>query len=540
MAAYVDRWLPNPFCTLSFGIGKSRNRSLTFSTHSTRKCIKNVNITQTSKTTIKFEIDLIYYPGTFSAGNPNLLEYGLHTAMSNQETRWIFLQFGYMSGSPYSGTSQQSPIYRGLITNVQTTVGENSVSYKVTGYGVDIALGNFLAVDTNIDKIIRKDTKADKFLRTVLLNDGKFVINGIAYNFKIVIQNGLNLNMNIYNMLVGYSMQSLNITEQYIGRPANMGVDTAALQAALKAASDATWNKVKYKLHFDSVKNENSEKSHLTNVNSMSVEEIDSKNQYSVFEAVELFSRILNSSVKDKKYNLKCIVEPFTNGYDSYDGTITIFDAGQPTSSKKTFFWGKWSNLAGYASNRNPVISWSCSYNATAMLFKGSSSASNLEEAQKLYANVNTDLEQSMQATGEITFNLVDNQTASVSETDYRSTVAQNIQFTSQLRVMQQVFDYPYKAVITVLGIPEPYQIARDRITVNVFVNGSPHHTTGEYMILGYSHSINSSGQFTTTYDLLKIPNRIASNESKIESFANEIENKKSIDELMTGYFSSK
>ena len=65
--------------------------------------------------------------------------------------------------------------------------------------------------------------------------------------------------------------------------------------------------------------------------------------------------------------------------------------------------------------------------------------------------------------------------------------------------------DYPYEASITVLGNPKPLIIGKDTIEVYVFVNGTEHFTSGEYLITGYNHSISSNGTFHTTYKLLKV-----------------------------------
>jgi hypothetical protein len=232
-----------------------------------------------------------------------------------------------------------------------------------------------------------------------------------------------------------------------------------------------------------------------------------------VYEAIEIINRLLNMNLAGKKYNIKCTIEPYSNN-SNYDGVIKIFDAGTPLTSKKVFYYGIWSQNKGFLSNKNPVVSWDCDYNATAKLFSGkrlsvSSKAGydNIESTYKdLAKTLNTEVELSLNDLGELQYNLTSSQTKSVGTTDYRVDVNQTTQYATVLDIIKNLLDYPYSATITVLGIADPpVEIARDTIDVYVYVNGTEHFTSGTYLITGCNHTINNSG-FHTTYNLIKIP----------------------------------
>lgn len=506
-------WLPTPYVTLSFGIGGSAIQSLTFTTLShlnSKKYITGGTITQTSKTTIKFDLSLVYYPGTFSVGDGNDLLVRLNLAMSNEKTRDIFLQFGYYSNSPYTGGAESSPIYKGLITNITSKVERNCVRYQISGYGEDLLFGFGWALDTTTDKYITKNTKIQDFLVSYLLNNGKLNYNGQNFNFNIIVDNLSFGSKKLIDLVMGTyeaSLQQINITNSYAGIPgwASQSVKASAYANAVKATNalkDEMWNKTKKKFTFRYLASTYLDRDNLLNTNSANIEQTLYKTQFSIFEVIEMFNRMLNSMTK-QNYEVRCFVEPYSNG-TNYDGTIVIYDVTKPLSSKKNFFWGRWSSTAGVLSNKNTVVSWSCDYNATAKLFSGKN-AGNLTDAQSLYKNLSTDIKLSISDNGDIIYELTSSQANAVGDTDYRLDVAQNTQYGVQLAALQKIFDYPYKATIEVLGICDAWQIARQRIKVYVYVNGVAHFTTGEYLILGYRHNVGVAN-FTTTYDLIKIP----------------------------------
>lgn len=63
---------------------------------------------------------------------------------------------------------------------------------------------------------------------------------------------------------------------------------------------------------------------------------------------------------------------------------------------------------------------------------------------------------------------------------------------------------YPYTATMTTLGIPEDIPIT-GLIQVNPIIYGQKHHSAGVYRIQTTSDTISAGGQFTTTWNLLKV-----------------------------------
>lgn len=63
---------------------------------------------------------------------------------------------------------------------------------------------------------------------------------------------------------------------------------------------------------------------------------------------------------------------------------------------------------------------------------------------------------------------------------------------------------YPYSATMTTLGIPEDIPIT-GFIQVNPLIYGQKHHSAGVYRIQTTSDNISAGGQFTTTWNLLKV-----------------------------------
>lgn len=539
------RWLPTPFVTISMGIGANAKSELIFTTLThlnPKKYISDVIITQTSNTTVKYTATLIYYPGTFSSGTnrygvPDVLESKLKLAIESKNTEKIYIQFGYYSNSPYTSEAETSPTYVGLITNIDSQVEQNYIKYQIEAYGVDIALGYFVTTDSGIDKSFDKDTNVKEFLVKILLNEGNIVVDSMNFNFDIVIED-INLDRTFWEILsegvedvhsaaYGAMIQreSDSIINSLTGRPTGNIADNTnqqinqRLQQLTNNIQDYFWNKIKKSLSFKNLTSNLIDKSNGTNLSTSNAEDTMDRNQFSAYEAVEILNRLLNYNILGKKYNLRCVIEPWYSNGGSYDGTIRIFNAVPNTLSKREFFWGSWSNSAGYLSNQNNVISWSCDYNSTALLF------SNNKFKTTIYGNINTDLELSLDEDGNVHYSLTSSQTEGTTNSDYKASIDYNTQYDMILSALNTVLDYPYKAEITVLGITDVFHIAKDTIKVNVFVNGAKHFTSGIYMITGYSHHI-SDASFTTTYQLIKIPEK--STLSDIESISKDILGKSS------------
>ena len=559
MSTLNGRWIPTPFVTISLGILGSAKSNLIFSTLtnlSNKKYISDVNIIQTSQTTVKYTVNLTYYPGTFNSGSkngvPDVLETRFKLAMESQETQKLYIEFGYRSNSPYTASEEKSPTYVGLITDMQSTVERNCIRYTIQGYGVDVALGYFITIDKDTNKYINKDTNIEKFIKETLLQNGNISVDTGTFRFNIEIED-VNLNKTFFELLLeglsdtssltygnAYQQMAESYYNQYAGipsanRPDNFNSVSDVESRIKSAANDLQeyyWNKIKNSLNVDPLCNSLLDKSIMINKSSANVEDSENRNQFSVYEVIEIINRMLNYNMNGKYYNLRCVVEPWFNG-SGYDGTIRIFNSTPNVLSKREFFWGSWSKSKGYLSNQNNVVKWECNYNSTAMLF------SNTKFKTSLYGNINTDLELTLDEDGNVHYNLISSQTESKGNTDYRASIDKNTQYDMVISAINTVLDYPYEATITVLGIPNPpLRIAKDTVKVNVFVNGSKHFTSGTYMVTGYSHQIGSNG-FTTTYNLIKIPNKATNNE--INKISSEIIDKQSatnptLDKAMSYY----
>jgi hypothetical protein len=547
MSTYNGTWIPTPYVIISMGMGKNAINTLTFTTLThlnKRKYVSDVNITQTSKTTVEYTVNLKYYPDTFSKGDPNFLETALNLAIRNESTRNIYITFGYQSNSPYTGKGESSHTYKGLITNMTSQVNENYITYTIKGYGCDVLLGYFFNIDKTIVKYIKMDTICQNFIKETLLHNGEITIDSQNYKFDIQFENvdlnksfgSLILNEGYWNNLADKLKDEQQgkasvSPEQIVGvaelnRLGNMTRYQPTLDVNqviqdnktyiinnVEKIKEKQWNKFKESINFDNLTNTYIDSENITNQTSADTSGITEKNQFSVYEAIEIINRLLNMNLAGKKYNIKCTIEPYSNN-SNYDGVIKIFDAGTPLTSKKVFYYGIWSQNKGFLSNKNPVVSWDCDYNATAKLFSGkrlsvSSKAGydNIESTYKdLAKTLNTEVELSLNDLGELQYNLTSSQTKSVGTTDYRVDVNQTTQYATVLDIIKNLLDYPYSATITVLGIADPpVEIARDTIDVYVYVNGTEHFTSGTYLITGCNHTINNSG-FHTTYNLIKIP----------------------------------
>ena len=210
MSTFNGRWIPTPFITISMGIGKAAKEQLIFTTLSRlnkKKYVVDVSITQTSHTTVEYTVNLVYYPNTFEKGSyANNLETKLNLAIRDENTRHLYMTFGYESNSPYSGSAESSPVYKGLITNMTSSVQQNFIKYTITGYGVDILQGAFASIDKSIDKLIKPDTVVKKFIKETVLNNGIITLDDIQYRFKIEIEDenlGIEDNSTFLDILVG-------------------------------------------------------------------------------------------------------------------------------------------------------------------------------------------------------------------------------------------------------------------------------------------------------------------------------------------------
>ena len=404
-----------------------------------------------------------------------------------------------------------------------------------------------------INKLIKPETMVSTFVKQTILNNGNITIDGVSYKFKIDWKLGTTINDTFLNLLIGNDYITSNDTsansaynEAYnqlveyeynkilIHAPSWADKATIRKQAESNATAQLKngtsdkftnisanydivvnklkmkkWNDIIKKIDFETLTNIYVDNITTTNFGSADKEGTTDKNQFSIYEAIEIINRLLNQNVNGVLYNIRCVIEPYSNDSLNYDGTIRIFNANDFISSDTKFYYGIWNPNSNF-SNNCTVISWDCDYNATAKIFSGKSlKGKNGNEISNAYSqlakNLNTDLELGLDEFGQLTSNLTSSQTKTVGTTDYRTEVTQNTQYAMMLNAIQNILDYPYEASITVLGNPKPFVIGVDTIEVYVLVNGTEHFTSGEYLITGYSHSISSSGQFHTTYKLLKV-----------------------------------
>lgn len=498
----MAKWLATPFVT--FTIGESGGFTFTTLGVGSRKIITAVNITQLSKTTIKYELSLDYYPETFSGGAPNQIELQFVRAMSDEKVRKTYLQFGYVSNSPYTSGGERSPRYEGLITNLTSKVDENHITYNITGYGCDVAINYFVTIDDEIGRTFNKDTKIKDYVKEVLLNNGSFSCNGTSFKFNIDIDDSfpnctlLDLFVfNNYHFDTGTSWIDTAMTASA------SGATTAAKASLSEEAIELLWNERREALsNFKTLTNYLTNNPMVQFSNSTNTNEDPESKQYSALDAVELINRIVNICTKGTATNYQCYIDPFAE--NGYDGIIRIINiSASKGNSKRIFYYGKWDS--GVLSTVPKVVSWSCDYNATAIMFGGKTAKSSAE-ANELYANLNTDVEIALDTFGVPDYSLTSSQTDGVPSVGEKTAFMQNKQYFSELAALQRVFNYPYEATLTVLGMPDAVQIAKDTIEVYVFVNGAPHHTSGTYLITGYSHQIVSgSNIFDTTFKLLRL-----------------------------------
>ena len=555
-----SRWVPTPFVTISMGTSKQQLIFTTLSRLNNKKYFTNINITQTSQTTVEYTVSLSYYPYTFGkASYATNLETRLNLAMQDDNLKNLYLTFGYESNSPYTGSAESSPVYVGLITNLTSQVHENYITYNLTGYGVDLLASAALSIDKRIDKLIKPHMNVQSFIRKDVLKNGKFTINDKSCNFKIEFDNSVPNNTFI-ELLLGtaptasqavknpttvLSMATLNSMGNQSRYNPQLNVQQVVTEtaAAINALRDKRWNDLIKSIDFDSLTNPYTDSVIVTNQGSADKEGTTDRNQFSVYETIEMLNRFLNINQQGIVYNLRCIVDPYSNNSGMYDGTIRIFNAGEKISSKRNFYYGIWNN-SGKLSNNCTVVSWNCDYNATAKIFSGNkvnskNAVENYSKLSNLAKNLNTDLELCLDDFGYLTGILTSSQTKDLQSSDYRLNVLQNTQYGYMLNAIQDVLDYPYEASITVLGITDTLKIGVDTINVYVFVNGTEHFTSGEYLITGYSHSISNSGTFHTTYKLLKVASSKGTAFNAVAKLKSIISEGKSASDAQTAYFSS-
>jgi hypothetical protein len=459
---------------------------------------------------------LQYTPPTFASGAPNLVELQMVEALSDNATRDIELCYGYVSNSPYTGGGETSPIYKGFLTNVESSVGENTVTYNVSGYGKEKAFDFFSSNEIDLYKEIKPTTNLQYFIKHNIFKNGKITAGNETYHFNIEIEGVPNITfweLLVVSMGLGDTDTGSTFLNTALAA-SNTGVRRASLYGDLYKwnsgqASEAMkdrWNKAKDKLNFKVLANDYFDTTANIIGDSATNNAGRDESKYSAFAALTLVNRLLNYySGSNFTYSIQ--------NYGSNDGTIRIFDMNKTQiNSKKVFTYGIWSG------SYPTVISWSCNYNATAKMYGYDNSGRNIqsyssaESMEALTQTIGSDLEQALSAEGEFEYGLINSQTQHIDITNDRTGVLQSAQYLATLQTLQNIFDYPYEATLTVLGIVDPFDIVKDTVEVVVCVNGAPHHTSGRYLVRGVSHNLISPSEvFTTTLQLIKLGNHSVS-----------------------------
>lgn len=494
--------------------------SFTYS-NKNRKLFKSITITQLSKSTVKYDIKLQYNPDTFSKGEANYIESMLHTLISDTQTvttadkehtlkhNYIYLRFGYIKNSPYTGGSQLSPYFAGLITNATSQVNENCVDYSISAYGCDCMWDN---------------------------TDKSFIFKNIDFlaPLNYVIKNILNES----KLLQEYDFESdsfPSIAELAGYKPNAMGFDLKRVKKELNDVFDKVLSnykengKVSVRASISTGYN-SSYGAGLAyrdiKLNSISSNKI-SANIMTMNDGLQMIVDFINACIVRNSSTNKsgiqgkiqlCILPYTTSTNTSKKGTIYLCDLLNTTLLENYVY--EYSNRPlknGLFNNRTngKVKGWSCTYSATAKLYSHKVSVSSDTTTADIESNMNTatlldSLVEDDVNTTDI-FGNVSNalRTGTTTVTGDRSASKGTVRLTKDLTKIQTVFDYPYDADITVLGNPTEVDLCKHHLIVNVLVNGDKHHTSGKYIIVGVSHSI-SDGFYTTSYKLVKYTNSIS------------------------------
>lgn len=154
------------------------------------------------------------------------------------------------------------------------------------------------------------------------------------------------------------------------------------------------------------------------------------------------------------------------------------------------------------------VLSWAPQYKGTAVIFND-----NYREKYLSTASEDKNKEMSefgVQSDGSYLVETIPNKTVlrNWAEQDYGRLYGSDFEDVIQdndtmLRKYNEITKYPYKATMTVLGLPVDYVVGA-HIMVNPYLNGQLHHTGGEYMVTSITDKVDGSG-FTTDLELVKV-----------------------------------
>lgn len=427
--------------------------------------ITNLSVEQLSLNYIKYTVNMQYNPSTFEAGTPNNLERFIQHRMSNGDYL-VTLKFGYESRSPYARTI--SPMYVGRLINFSTKVNIKSVDYTMEAIGMTS-------------------------------NEYGSLINGkISFNYKTNIKEFIESFNGSDELPETYGKHFVFKCDPNLGALQDFFDESMIPDVAPQAGTTAM----------------NLAYGFLYEVNDPDTNETKRLNAIYTFTVLSFLRCLVNKlnilcnkdDIKKSKmkgfhghqFVLAC--DYYSPGGGKY-GTISIVDTKDNVNRPSVpyvFNYGRVSK--GDSLNNHNVLNWSCDYNDTAAFYGG------IDKMSDSTAIINN-LKDSMETSGSIA--LINGGAANTSTDSNNATSSNIIQnylaSTDKLGEMKEIFNYPYEGTLEILGNPDPIDICHKTITVVPLINGTQHHTAGQYLVTGVTHNIDSNAFYTTTYKCIRV-----------------------------------
>lgn len=448
----------------------------------------SLSVEHLSRTVIKYTVNFQYNPKTFSRGSgagATGLEQKIKSIYDDPDKRQITIQFGYKSGSPYTGGEDKSPIYVGIIIDMKTTLQLNCINYTIVAYGQVTTLTSI-----KIPEGVQLDLK-DK-------NTG--IVDAMA---KLV--NDCKSKDEVYKKVSFHANEKTSLPSLW-----NLIFSDPNLLASL-ASSKALANKASFS---ETTSIENTFLNYIKDNLRLNTVGTSDKglSQPSDFDLITYLEELT------KKINHYCKMPSFKNTNPEYYGNtfaltvdhtikstgssestvniefINVTEAEQRKESvnRYEFYYG--TIRGGDSLDTFKVINWNCTYNDTYAIYSGNYDS---EKVATIIQSLSVDGETST-SMGQQT---MEDTKSSHSSNPNSTNFANEENNSSGL----EVFEYPYEASITVLGNPEPIAVFNQIIHVIPTINGETHHTAGYYLVTGATHEIDTSMGFTTNYKLIKV-----------------------------------
>lgn len=520
MAYSISDKVPATFVIIKIGIGEKDDdeNSITIVNRIDGKNenLSNVhliglNVDQISFDTIKYTIELQYHPNTFERGNPNKLEQAIsnilvNSSSSEDKSRNITIQFGYSSGSPYPRNIRTtSDIYVGSILEMKTNLNQNYISYTITAFGKYID-GSNSRLDDSVSLSIKDPiTTWIHGLWGVSSIQGKYYLPDLfRKHFRFSSDVTLPSLWELSGWSNLYSKVDTEVTKTNNSNSIMFTNDNNSNSYNPMSASNAAVTKV----HDDATINFLESCLLEFSTNDVSVNAEQKSLQFAAnFDFITLLNGIINkvnllclsdnikrnpNAAKFYKHQFAIVLDSYLGSNEQY-GIIRLVDINETKNRPKfnyTFNYG--SIESGDTFDEHLVLSWDCDFNATAAIH-----STELTEEIGVTRFIGPTGEMSLDF-GSGLVNVFNVATSLLSE-DSKQTSADNI------AKLKQTWNYPYNATLTVLGNPTPIKICQHLIYVNPMINNRKHHTAGNYLVTGVSHSFDASMHYTTTYKLTRL-----------------------------------